>query len=56
MILLLIMGISLTGCAYNSVSITSQGDVYCNANVDKPTSVAPSLKADGNTVPVSPIP
>lgn len=31
----------LTGCAYNSTTITAQGNVTCNASVDKPTTVNP---------------
>lgn len=54
-ITLLIMTIlNLAGCAYNSTTITAQGNVTCNASVDKPVTVNTKAQADGNTVPVKP--
>lgn len=53
-LMLLMLVFCLAACAYNSVTVTAQGDVTCNASVDKPTTVSPTLQADGNTVPVSP--
>lgn len=48
----------LAGCAYNSTTITAQGNVTCNASVDKPTNVNPlagnTVSPSGNTVPVAP--
>lgn len=56
-LLLLILLLPVSGCAYNSVNITAQGDVNCTAMVDKPTSVSSlPINANGNTVPVSAIP
>jgi hypothetical protein len=55
---MILLMLSLSGCAYNSTTITAQGDVYCTASVDKPVQVntSPSITAEGNTVPVSALP
>ena len=50
----ILAALTLTGCASTTTHITAQGDVYCISTVDKPVSVIPSFKADGNTVPVMP--
>lgn len=54
----------LSGCAYNSTTITAQGNVTCNSSVDKPTTINPftgnslpvNANATGNTVPVGAVP
>ena len=55
-VIILLVLLTLTGCAYNETHIIAHGNVYCTASVDKPVSVTPSLQADGNTVPMSAIP
>lgn len=47
----LIASLLLTGCAYNSVTITAAGDVYCSSSVDKPVNIR---ALDENTIPISP--
>jgi len=38
-IILALCQVTMNGCAYNSVTITAEGNVTCNASVDKPVSV-----------------
>lgn len=54
LVLLLVGCCLLFGCAYNSVTISSQGNVTCNASVDKPTTVdALTNPLRGANVPVA---
>jgi hypothetical protein len=53
----LLLAIFLSGCVSTTVNIppgAKVGNITINAN--KTITTSPSLKADGNTVPVSPLP
>jgi len=58
--LILVIPLLLSACAYNSTTITAQGNVDCTATVNRPTEVN-SLPITGNTVsgnevPISAVP
>lgn len=55
-ILILAAVLALYGCASTTTHITAWGDVYCISSVDKPVTVTPSLKADGNDVKIPMVP
>ena len=54
--LVVLLGMALCGCAGNYYTVTADhgSTVNCTGSVDKPTTVTPSVKADGNTLPVMP--
>ena len=57
LVLLILISLVVSGCAYNEITILAYGDVWCNANVDKPvsTSTLPmDLKARDVQVPLVP--
>lgn len=53
---LILLSVLLSGCAYNSQTITAQGNVTCNASVDKPVTVTPAMDLRARDVQIPLVP